>query len=261
MICDSINVLASQVDTLKVFSKSMNKQILNIVIKPDTYSSQRDRYPVLYLLHGVGDDHMKWLSMVPDIKDYANIYNMIIVCPDGGTTGWYLDSPIDHKIKYETYISEELIYTIDNTYNTLADKSGRAITGLSMGGHGAFYLAFKHQNIWGAAGSMSGNMDIRSFPNNWDISKRLGEYSKNQERWEKYTVINMVYMLKGQNLKLIFDCGKDDFFYDLNKNLHNKLDENSIPHDYIERPGGHNWDYWKNAIKYQLLFFYNYFKS
>lgn len=238
----------------------MNKSIPNIVILPDNYATQKEGFSVLYLLHGAGGDYTNWLSKVPSIKEYADIYNIIIVCPDGGTTSWYFDSPIDKGMKYETFISKELISAIDKKYNTSAEKTNRAITGLSMGGHGAFYLAFKHPDVWGAAGSMSGAVDIRSFPSNWDIHKRLGNYSKHKENWEENTVINMVYKLDGKNLKLIFDCGVDDFFYNANKRLHKKLVERNIPHDYIERPGNHNWNYWSNSIKYQLLFFNDYFK-
>lgn len=162
-------------------------------------------------------------------------------------------------MKYETYFSKELISAIDTKYNTIGEKTNRAITGLSMGGHGAFYLAFKHPDVWGAAGSMSGGVDIRPFPNSWDIRKRLGDYAEHKQNWEENTVINMVYRLDGKNLKLVFDCGVDDFFYDANKRLHEKLLERNIPHTYMERPGSHNWDYWSNSIKYQLLFFSDFF--
>jgi S-formylglutathione hydrolase FrmB len=260
LISNSALVFASSVDTVMVVSQSMSKSIPNIVIVPDNYTIQKEGYDVLYLLHGAGGDYTDWVSKAPNIKKYADLYNIIIVCPDGENTSWYFDSPIDQQMKYETYLSKELIEAIDKKYNTSAKKSGRAITGLSMGGHGAFYLAFKHQDIWGAAGSMSGGLDIRPFPGSWDISKRLGKYSENQNLWESNTVINMVNMLEGDNLKLIFDCGVNDFFYEANNRLHQKLVERNIPHDYIERPGSHNWNYWSNSIKYQLLFFNDYFK-
>jgi|TARA_B110000037_G_scaffold216358_1_gene275251 S-formylglutathione hydrolase FrmB len=254
-------VYAAQIDTVKVFSKSMNKSIANVVITPKSYTTQKENYAVVYLLHGAGGDHSDWIQKVPKIQHYADQYNLVIVCPNGGYNSWYFDSPVDEKWKYETYISKELITAIDSRYRTKKNRKSRAITGLSMGGHGAFYLSFSNQNVWGAAGSMSGGVDLRPFPKNWSLPDRLGDYAENQSNWENNTVINMVYKLKGDHLKLIFDCGTGDFFFDANKRLHQKLLERNIPHDYIERPGAHNWDYWANAIKSQLLFFNDFFKS
>jgi S-formylglutathione hydrolase FrmB len=250
---------AAQIDTLIADSKSMHKQVLNLVIIPDSYQTQKEPYDVLYLLHGAGGDYTSWLKRVPAITTYADQFNIIIVCPNGGKTSWYFDSPIDSAMRYETYMSSELISAVDKKYRTVNDKSGRAITGLSMGGHGAFYLSFKHPDIWGAAGSMSGGLDIRPFPANWDLAKRLGNYTESKEVWDEHTVINMVYLLANVDVHLIFDCGVDDFFLQVNRNLHQKLLANDIPHDYSERPGGHTWNYWANAIKYQLLFFQDYF--
>lgn len=258
---NSFFVFANSIDTLMVVSKSMNKVISNIIIKPESYNPKSVSYPVLYLLHGAGGDFTSWTTNVPSLKKYADMYNILIVCPDGGSTSWYLDSPIDKEMKYETYISKELVDAIDKKYKKIPEKTARAITGLSMGGHGAFYLSFKHQDIWGAAGSMSGGLDIRPFPNGWDLPKRLGSYSDHQEYWEENTVINLVNRIKANDLKLIFDCGINDFFYEVNEKLHQKLTERNIPHDYIIRPGDHNWNYWANAIKYQLLFFSDYFDS
>lgn len=256
----SINLITSQVDTIMVFSESMNKNVPNIVITPDDYSNQNEKLPVLYLLHGAGGDYAGWASYVPEVKAYADKFNMIIVCPDGGSTSWYFDSPIDSKMKYETYVSKELVSAIDKKYPTIPENKGRAITGLSMGGHGALYLAFKHQDVWGAAGSMSGGVDIRPFPNGWDISQRLGTYAENKQNWEDNTVMNMVHLLNG-NLEIIIDCGYDDFFFEVTRRLHEKLVLRNIPHDYIERPGGHNYEYWANSLKYQLVFFEDFFKE
>lgn len=251
---------ASKIDTLMVES-TMGKTLPNLVILPDTYEAGEDSYPVLYLLHGASGDFRDWLKKGTKLTEYADQYNFIIVCPDGGFTSWYFDSPIDETMQYETYITQEVVSNIDKTYRTIPDRKGRAISGLSMGGHGAFYLAFRHQDIWGAAGSTSGGLDIRPFPNNWDMAKRLGTYAENKQVWEENTVINLVYLLDGKNLKLIFDCGVDDFFYDANRRLHKKLLQRNIPHDYIERSGKHNNPYWANSIKYQLYFFNDFFKK
>ena len=128
-----------------------------------------------------------------------------------------------------------------------------------MGGHGALYLAFKHQDTFGAAGSMSGGVDIQPFPLNWDIAKRLGPKDKYPERWKGNSVIELTYLLVPNRLALIVDCGKDDFFYDVNVQLHEKLLYNNIPHDFTIRPGVHNWEYWTNAVGYQLMYFDSFF--
>jgi S-formylglutathione hydrolase FrmB len=256
-----MSAYAAKVDTLKVVSKSMNKTVLNIVIIPDKGEIPKNGFPVVYLLHGASGNQNDWIKNVPAVKDYADQYHLMIVCPDGGFTSWYFDSPVDPTMKYETYVSKELIAAVDGNYHTIADKKGRAISGLSMGGHGAFYLAFRHQDIWGAAGSMSGGLDIRPFPNSWDIAKRLGNYAENKKNWEDNSDINLVYLLDGKSLKLIFDIGTSDFFYDCNKRMHELLLERNIPHDYTERPGSHNWQFWTNSIKYHLLFFNDFFNS
>jgi S-formylglutathione hydrolase FrmB len=251
--------LAAKVDTIQTFSPSMNKKIKAVVILPDNYKNGKE-YPVVYLLHGFGGTYADWIKRAPALDSLSDLHNQIIVCPDGSTS-WYFDSPKDPTKKYETYVSKELVQFIDQKYKTVKDRKGRAITGLSMGGHGALYLAFKHQDTFGAAGSMSGGVDIRPFPLNWKLSENLGTYAEQPENWEKNTVYNMVHLLNPKSLALIVDCGTEDFFFNVNQNLHAKLLERNISHDYITRPGAHNWPYWSNAIDYQLLFFSRFFKG
>jgi S-formylglutathione hydrolase FrmB len=251
---------AAKVDTTLTYSASMKKNIKAVVIMPDNYSNGK-KYPVLYLLHGYAGNYADWITKVPAIKSYADQYQLLIVCPDGNFSSWYLDSPKDSAYKYETYVGTELINWIDKHYKTIANPSGRAITGLSMGGHGALFLAFRHQNTFGAAGSMSGGVDLRPFPENWDLPKRIGSYAQNPGNWDRYSVINLTYLLSPGSLALIIDCGSDDFFYKVNEKLHQKLLINNIPHDFISRPGGHSWDYWANSVQYQALFFSNFFNK
>ena len=249
---------AATVDTVVTFSTSMKKNIKAVVIKPGNYNEGK-KYPVLYLLHGYSGNQADWITKVPGITNYADQYNLIIVCPDGNFGSWYFDSPVDSSWKYETYIARELVSWIDDHFSTIKNKTGRAITGLSMGGHGALYLAFKHQDVYGAAGSMSGGVDLTPFPNNWDLSKRIGQYAQYRERWENNSVVNLTHLLTGNALAIIVDCGRDDFFYKMNLKLHEKLLYSNIPHDFTIRPGGHTWEYWSNSIGYQLLFMNNYF--
>lgn len=251
----------AKVDTVTTYSPSMNKEIKAVVVTPDSYNKDK-KYPAIYLLHGYSGNYTNWLNInEAAIKSSADNNGLIIVSPDGGYGSWYLDSPVDNQWKYETYIINELIPWIDNRYSAIQSPKGRAITGLSMGGHGALYLAFRNQDTFGAAGSMSGGVDIRPFPTNWDLSKRLGEYATHPDNWEKNTVINMTHLLTPGSLRLIIDCGSEDFFYQVNCDLHQKLLARNIPHDFISRPGKHNSEYWKNAIQYQLLFLSDFFRE
>ncbi|WP_207422088.1 alpha/beta hydrolase [Desertivirga brevis] len=253
------NVYGAEVDTVNTYSAAMKKNIKAVVITPADYKESTTPYPVVYLLHGYGGRYSSFVNAIPAIKNYSDVFKVILVCPDSNIGSWYFDSPVDNAWKYETYTSGELVSWIDSHYKTIKDRKGRGVTGFSMGGHGALYLSFKHQDVYGVAGSMSGGVDFRPFPRNWEIAKRLGTYSEFQERWDQNTVINMVNLLKPGGLDLIIDCGTEDFFFQVNNNFHQKLLEQKIPHDYIVRPGGHNWQYWDNAILYQLLFMSKYF--
>ena len=255
----SITCFAFQKSEIMVRSNCMNKNVPVTVILPDSYS-QSEKFPVVYILHGHGGNNLDWLNKTVAAQ-FSDIYNCIIVLPDGAIGSWYFDSPIDPTFKYETFISSELINYIDSNYKSIPNKAARAITGNSMGGHGAMYLAIRHQDVFGAVGSTAGGVDFRPFPNKWDIKKRLGTIEEYPENWEKNTVINMVDQIKPNSLEMIIDCGVDDFFYQVNLDLHKKLADAKIPHDFISRPGVHNWEYWNRAIPYQLLFFSNYFKK
>jgi S-formylglutathione hydrolase FrmB len=250
---------AAIVDTVDTYSPSMKKTIKAVVITPDDYANAQ-ALPVVYLLNGYSGNYRSWIAGAKNIETAVDLNQIIIVCPDGNNS-WYWDSPVDPNYKYETYVSTELVKWVDSKYKTIKDKKGRGITGLSMGGHGGLYLAIKHPDVFGAGGSMSGGVDIRPFPNNWDMSLRLGKYDEHPDNWEKYTVINLLHLIKPNSLALIIDCGTEDFFFKVNENLHQQMLYRNIAHDYITRPGAHNWNYWVNAVQYQLLFMSNFFKS
>lgn len=251
---------AARVDTIVTYSASMKKEIKAVIILPAGYDTGK-AYPAVYLLHGYSGNYADWVTKTKGLDQYADQYKMIIVCPDGGFSSWYWDSPMDSSYRYETYISKELVQWIDGKYKTIRNRNGRAITGLSMGGHGALYLAIKHQDVFGAAGSMSGGVDIRPFPGKWEMAKWLGDYSQYKSNWEKNTVINLLNEIKPESLALIIDCGTGDFFFEVNKKLHEELLYRYISHDFITRPGVHDWKYWQNAVQYQLLFMSNFFRK
>ncbi len=247
---------AATVDSVKVFSTGMQREVKAVIVVPEA-STTVSRLPVVYLLHGYGGNEKDWVRNT-ELGRLADMYQLIIVCPDGRTS-WYWDSPVDKSSRYETFISSELPAYVDKNYKTIASPQGRAITGLSMGGHGALWNAFRHPDVFGAAGSMSGGVDIRPFPENWDMKRWLGTKKDQPANWDNYTVVNQVDKLKNGQLALLIDCGYDDFFFQVNNSLHDALLAKKIDHDYTVRPGAHNWKYWRNAVVYQLLFFRRHF--
>jgi S-formylglutathione hydrolase FrmB len=252
-------VNAAIVDTVDIYSNAMNKHINCVVIRPRLVSAESAGLPVVYLLDGYSGKFSNWIVKVPELKKYADEYNLIIVCPDGDFSSWYVDSPVDPSMRYETYIGKEVPAYIDSHYPTIKDRNARAITGLSMGGHGGLFLGFRQSATFGACGSMSGGVDLKSSRNRFDVIKRIGDTIKYADNWKRYSVINLVENYPKDSIAVIIDCGTEDFFYDINHALHEKMVKLKIPHDYIERPGKHDWYYWANAVRYQLLFFRNYF--
>jgi S-formylglutathione hydrolase FrmB len=213
---------AAVVDTVTIYSAAMHKAKKCVVIRPDSYKKKSNRYPTVYLLHGYAGDFSNWIIKVPQLKSYADNWQLLIVCPDGDFSSWYVDSPVDSSMRYETYIAKEVPAYIDLHYRTIEDRKARAITGLSMGGHGAFFIAFRHSGFFGACGSMSGVMDLKSSRNKYDIVKRIGDTASYAENWKNYSVINLVEKPIADSLSIIFDCGLGDPFSAYNKNLHEK---------------------------------------
>ncbi|MDR6562406.1 MULTISPECIES: alpha/beta hydrolase family protein [unclassified Arcicella] len=261
-------VQAAVTDTLAIQSLAMNKTLKAVVITPQSYQSSKKNYPVVYLLHGGSGNYKNWTELTPDkslVARMADLFDVIIVMPDGGTSSYYFDSPLLRDSQYETFISKEVREKVDKDYRTIKTREGRAITGLSMGGHGAVYIATKHPDLYCAAGSMSGVLNIN--PSTWKVTpdfakiridnfkKMIGEREESGPFYPGFNLITMTEQIKAAKLHLIFDCGVDDFLIEPNREMHKLLTANGTPHDYTERPGKHEWPYWENALPYHLLFF------
>ena len=254
-LCASAAVSAAGIDTLKVFSPKMQREIPTVVVTPDEAAVRR--LPVVYLLHGYSGDELAW-QRITDLRPLAEQFGVIFVCPDGENS-WYWDSPINPSSQFETFVSQELPDWVDAHYPTLPSREGRAVAGLSMGGHGALWTAVRHKDRFGAVGSVSGGVDIRPFPDSWEMKAQLGEERENQARWDAHTVINAVDSLRDGELAIFVDCGYDDFFYGVNVALHEKLLRQGVGHDFLTRPGAHTGEYWGSSLPHQLRFFRSYF--
>ena len=257
----------AKVDTISVYSPSMKKSLKAAITFPSSYQKGQSRYPVVYLLHGGSGAYSDWYQKVTEkgiVNQLAEEHKVLIVTPGVGPASYYYDSPLLDSVRYETYMIQELIPFIDKNYRTLAQKESRAITGLSMGGHGAITLAAKHPTLFIAAGSMSGVMnidtdlwkvgeDFRSLRKKGQI-EILGPINYQGPLFNPYTAVGLVDQLKSQKVSLIIDCGVDDFLIETNRQMHSLLMEKKVAHEYIERPGAHTWNYWTEALPVQFFF-------
>ena len=210
------------VDTVSIYSNAMHKNIKAVVIKPDSYQKEKE-FAVVYLLHGAYGNYANWIKKVPALQAYADQYKILVVCPDGSVTSWYFDSPVDTSFKYETHIATEVPAFIDANYKTKKNRKFRAIAGLSMGGHGALFVAFRHSDTFGACGSMSGALDVGSIKTGYDVEKRLGNYDSNKVYYNDWSVLNIIEIKPKDSLAIIIDCGLQDFIYTMSKATHEKM--------------------------------------
>jgi S-formylglutathione hydrolase FrmB len=247
-------VWAGKTETVEIFSDRMNKNVPALIVIPDSYSGENDSLPVILLLHGYGGSYKSWSSKT-NLVQQADEFNFIIVCPDGNRNSWYLDSPMEPESQYKTFFINELIPWIKNNFRT----NQMGITGLSMGGHGAFYLAIRHPELFDAVSGMSAGVDLTFSTVKWELAKILGPFELYPNRWYDHSVVNMVGLIEEGFMPILIDCGYDDFFIDINRTLHNRLIEKNVLHTYIEKPGAHNWVYWVKSLDEHLSFFENAF--
>lgn len=247
-------------ETISVATKNLPEPMKVNVFTPDVLSRPGVRVPVIYLLHGYGGDYTNWAREDAGIGRLADQYGVMYVLPDGQDS-WYVDSPLNPAVKMESFFVQDLVPYIDSHYATKAQPDQRAITGLSMGGHGALYLGSRHPEIWGNMGSMSGGVNLVPFMSKWKLPTIFGDPAKFRQRYVEASAVNMVLRMKANGQNIIFDCGSEDFFHKVNADLHQKLLDAKVPHEYTSRPGNHNWTYWINSIKYHTLFFSDRFRG
>jgi S-formylglutathione hydrolase FrmB len=243
---------AAMVDTISVYSASMQKNTRCVVIVPE--ATTNGKVPVLYLLHGFGGDHRSWLQIKPELPRLADEMQMMIVCPNGARS-WYLDSPVDANIRYETYMTQELLPYIDSHYSTLSNRSGRAIAGLSMGGFGSLSLAIRHPDLYGTVCATSGSVNLLKKTFTYKYRELiLGSEYEHQANWSRNSILTLAGSIQPGELNVMIDCGTEDEWLEENRKLHEILLDRKVPHDFVERPGAHDADYWNNSIDFILLY-------
>lgn len=233
-------------------SNALQKMTSAMVIIPE---KKQGPFPVLYLLHGLSDDHSAWVRRT-SIERHVQNLPLIVVMPDGGRS-WYADSKSCPSAAYETFITQDLIGFIDGAFNTIPKREGRAIAGLSMGGYGAFKLALQHPDLYCAAVSFSGALDMQSRMDNstnWVQEHRLifGE----RIGGTREDVLTLAEQVDRDTMPALWmSCGDQDGLLEDNRTAHRHLESLGIEHFYREDKGyAHSWDYWDMAIQDALQF-------
>lgn len=217
-------------------------------------------FPVLYLLHGLSDDHTTWTRRTR-LESYVDGRPLIIVMPDGGR-GFYTDSRANPTAAYETFLVRDLIPFVDRTFHTRAERGGRAVAGLSMGGYGAVKLALGHPDLFCAGVSHSGALRAigEMFPatedDEWTREFRpLFGAEPTGGPDDVYALAERAVKLPpGRRPALRLDCGTEDFLIEPNRTFHAHLDTLGFPHEYAEHPGAHAWEYWDRHVRDTLAF-------
>lgn len=224
------------------------------VFKPMSYNNSL-HFPAIYLLHGVTGNYRSWSELV-NLQEYADKYRFIIICPDGFSDSYYLNSPVDTSWQIERFFSDVLYQKMLEIYSI--DSTRIFITGLSMGGTGSMYIFLKNPGLFLSAGSTSGIMDLNHSSYKYtSISRMLGDYDSNRHLFDMHSPVNLLQNATGTGKHLFFDCGSEDHLYESNNAFRKKCDELKIKATYISRPGKHEETYWLKSIQYHFDFFYS----
>jgi S-formylglutathione hydrolase FrmB len=212
--------------------------------------------PVLYLLHGLSDDHTIWHRRT-SIERYAAPFPLAVVMPNVHRS-FYTDMAEGHR--YFTFVTEELPAVVHNLFRVSTRREDTFVAGLSMGGYGAFRLALARPDRYAFAASLSGALDIAG------VAEKIGPERGDEFLAELRRVFGPLDRLAGSPHDLFrlaselaasdtpppglyLTCGTDDYLYPGNVAFRDHLRALGLPFRYDETPGGHTWDLWDAAIQ------------
>jgi len=254
-------------DNLTIKSSILKSERKFAVYLPPDYETSERSYPVLYLLHGMGDDQTGWIQFgeVLRIADKAikngSATPMIIIMPDANTGKVGYFNTIEGDWNYENFFFEELMPTVEKMYRIKSKKRFRAIAGLSMGGGGSFIYALHRPDLFSSACPLSayvGPLSVEDFKNRLQKNNStIPDEAKVQSYFENHNAVSLINNLpveKTKSVRWFIDCGDDDFLYEGNSLVHLAMRKKNIPHEYRVRNGGHTWTYWRESLPEVLKF-------
>jgi len=254
-------------DNLSMQSKLLKMERKYAIYLPPDYETSARSYPVLYLLHGAGDDQTGWVQFgeVLNIADKAINSGvatpMIIVMPDANTGRRGYVNDIKGEWLYEDFFFQELMPFVEKTYRIRGEKRYRAVAGLSMGGEGTFIYALHRPDLFSSACPLSAatgpaSMEELSKYRLWQATETATD-SEKEAYFKKYSILSLIENMPDNQKRAVrwyIDCGDDDFLYEGNSLVHIAMRKKEIPHEFRIRDGGHTWSYWRSALPTVLEF-------
>jgi S-formylglutathione hydrolase FrmB len=239
-------------------SKILGHPVPYCVILPPGYDSEKQRYPILYFLHGLGSNaqlliDQGGMDLVNDLWAQNKIGEFLIVTPDAGRS-FYINSR-DGKVRYEDFFIREFIPYIESHYRIRAERQYRSISGVSMGGYGSLRFAFRYPQMFASVSAHSAAL-VANLPaggmtgyQGAMLSRVLGTAfgsPPDAAYWNQNSPVTLVKNApRPVGLKIYFDCGTEDE-YGFNAGaqaFHDLLDAHHIPNEFHLYPGGHDWSY------------------
>jgi len=253
-------------DNVSMTSAILKSERKFAVYLPPDYETSKRSYPVLYLLHGSGDDQTGWVQFgeVRQIADKSILEGkatpMIIIMPDANTgrRGYFND--IDGTWRYEDFFFNELIPYVEKMYRIKGEKRYRAIAGLSMGGGGSFIYALHHPEMFSSACPLSayiGPLSLKECKDNFLRENKNYPDSVIQSYYERHNVLSLIGQMPAKEISSVrwfIDCGDNDFLFEGNSLIHIAMRKKDIPHEFRIRDGGHTWTYWRQSLPVVLEF-------
>ncbi|MFA5973205.1 MAG: alpha/beta hydrolase family protein [Lentimicrobiaceae bacterium] len=275
LICNTVAASGLRImESMVMSSKILNQDVHFSVCLPANYYDTKQSFPVVYLLHGLGDNEASWLEY-GQISQYADkavadgeIQSMIFVMPEAFRT--YYVNDYKRSFLYQDMFVNELVPYIDSLFRTKADRQHRALMGYSMGGFGALNLHLKHLDVFGTTVPLSISVrtdeqymteDASGWDDQW--GRLFGEPEfKGKNRITEYYKQNSPYYILSQmpsadikKLNIYIDNGdKEQTLCRSNEELHILMRNLNIPHEFRVRDGGHSFQYWCSALPNALRF-------
>ncbi len=251
-------------DNLSMPSEILGEERKYAVYLPPGYETSERSYPVLYLLHGAGDDQTGWVQFgeVQHIADQSinsgKATPMVIIMPDAKTGRMGYFNQLGGQWNYEDFFFEELMPYVEKEYRVKNEKRYRAISGLSMGGGGTFMYALKHPELFSSAAPLSAYIGPLSLE---EMKRGLGEHNYSEEEitnyFDHHNALSLIASLPEDDKEAVrwyIDCGDDDFLYEGNSLVHIAMKKAHVPHEFRIRNGGHTWTYWRESLPKVLDF-------